>query len=160
MYPCPNPSQQYKQWMHAPKCEKTASSPFLFQFDTFGKWLRCLTNVCYVNIKKNSDIWTNSDNLSRLGPLITSLIRKQCPFYSRLTWRVCGQCLLIEGEPWRLNWVSPTLRHLLQLDKVSSMSMPYDYDYDLYFDHNPLVLTILLLRREEQEQLQHFCWNS
>ena len=91
---------------------------------------------------------------------ITSLIRKQCPFYSRLTWRVCGQCLLIEGEPWRLNWVSPTLRHLLQLDKVSSMSMTYDYDYDLYFDHNPLVLTILPLRREEQEQQQHFCWNS
>ena len=51
-YPYPNPSQQYKQWMHAPKCKKTASSPFLFQFDTFGKWLRCLTNVCYVNIKK------------------------------------------------------------------------------------------------------------
>ena len=29
------------------------SALFLLQIDTFGKWLRCLTNVCYVNTKKN-----------------------------------------------------------------------------------------------------------
>ena len=28
------------------------SSPFLLQIDTFGKWLRYLTNVCYVKLKK------------------------------------------------------------------------------------------------------------
>ena len=26
--------------------------PYLLQIDTFGKWLRCLTNVCYVKLKK------------------------------------------------------------------------------------------------------------
>ena len=39
------------------------SSPFFLQIDTFGKLLRYLTNVCYLKLK-NSDIWTNSDNLS------------------------------------------------------------------------------------------------
>ena len=28
------------------------SRPFLLQIDTFGKWLRYLTNVCYVKLKK------------------------------------------------------------------------------------------------------------
>ena len=27
-------------------------SPFLLQIDTFGKWRRCLTNVCYLKLKK------------------------------------------------------------------------------------------------------------
>ena len=44
-------------------------SPFLLQIDTFGKWLRCLTNVCYLKLK-NSDIWTNSDYMSLLRPLV------------------------------------------------------------------------------------------
>ena len=26
--------------------------PFLLQIDTFGKWCRCLHNVCYVKLKK------------------------------------------------------------------------------------------------------------
>merc|ERR1712183_84360 len=38
---------------------------------------------------------------------------------TRLTWRVCEQCLPIEAEPWQLSWVSPTLRRPQQLDKVS-----------------------------------------
>ena len=43
-------------------------SPFFLQNNTFGKRLRCLTKVCYLKLK-NSDIWTNSDNLSPLEPL-------------------------------------------------------------------------------------------
>ena len=39
---------------------------------------------------------------------------------TRLTWRVCEQCLPIEAEPWQQNWVSPTSRHPQQLDKVAS----------------------------------------
>ena len=39
---------------------------------------------------------------------------------TRLTWRVCEQCLRIEDEQWRLSWVSPTLRRPQQLDKVHS----------------------------------------
>ena len=27
-------------------------SPFLLQIDTLGKWLRCLTNVCFAKLKK------------------------------------------------------------------------------------------------------------
>ena len=44
-------------------------SHFLLQIDTFGKWLRCLTYVCYVNLQKLRFLEKNSDNLSRLGPL-------------------------------------------------------------------------------------------
>ena len=39
---------------------------------------------------------------------------------TRLTWRVCEQCLQIEAELWQLSWVSPTLRRPQQLDKVAS----------------------------------------
>ena len=49
-------------------------SPFLLQLDIFGKLLKCLTKVCYLKLK-NSDIWTNSDNLSRLRPLVETCLR-------------------------------------------------------------------------------------
>ena len=31
-------------------------SPFLLQIDTLGKWLRCLTNVCFAKLKKKLKI--------------------------------------------------------------------------------------------------------
>ena len=69
-----------------PLTEGTALvSPFLLKIDTFGKWLRYLTKVCYVKLKKNSDIWTNSDNLSPVEPLLpvsVSLSKWNCPFFA------------------------------------------------------------------------------
>ena len=36
-----------------PQTEATVLvSPSLLQIDTFGKWCRCLHNVCYVKLKK------------------------------------------------------------------------------------------------------------
>ena len=36
-----------------PQTEATVLvSPFLLQIDTFGKWCRCLHNVCYLKLKK------------------------------------------------------------------------------------------------------------
>ena len=36
-----------------PRTEATVLvSPSLLQIDTFGKWCRCLTNVCYLKLKK------------------------------------------------------------------------------------------------------------
>ena len=36
-----------------PQTEATVLvSPSLLQIDTFGKWYRCLHNVCYVKLKK------------------------------------------------------------------------------------------------------------
>ena len=56
-----------------PQTEATVLvSPSLLQIDTFGKWCRCLHNVCYLKLK-SADIWTNADYMHRLTALLYNI---------------------------------------------------------------------------------------
>ena len=109
-------------------------------------WLDQLTTHAYtaapdIVLCGNKVLSTSCQNMDCNYGTTTFLICKICPMsiLTRLTWRVCERCLQIEVAPWRLSWVSPTLRRPLQLDKVITMPLTFTLTMIL------LVLTILFL---------------
>ena len=69
-----------------PQTEETVLvSPSLILIDTFGKWCRCLHNVCYVKLKKRRYLDQCRDYLHRLAALLRGLPRLSSP-ESFQTW--------------------------------------------------------------------------